>query len=175
VTPGKEATPFSGTASAVPTMGEWKAQTREVTVTGSSKLNCETKMVREWLRVSCRGKNSDGGKPVSVKVLSGGGHGGDFVHSQAEVVATLVVRFKPGVDWRPGSSGRTPTGCFTSTGPIKAPNHPTRRNSDNGVTVSRVAIGVVYRVHGAAVEVAGLAQGWAAREHGPQRTRARVS
>lgn len=98
VTPGKEATPFIGTASAVPTMGEWKAQTREVTVTGSSKLNCETKMVREWLRVSCRGKNSDGGKPVSVKVLSGGGHGGDFVYSQAEVVASLVVRFKPGVD-----------------------------------------------------------------------------
>src|SRR5687768_13823004 len=46
-----------GGRSAVPTLDEWNAQTKEVTVRGSSKLNCETKMVREWLRVSCRGKN----------------------------------------------------------------------------------------------------------------------
>lgn len=37
-----------------PTVGEWDAEPKEVTVKGSSANNCETKMVREWLRVSCR-------------------------------------------------------------------------------------------------------------------------
>ena len=57
--------------SAVPTLTEWNAVTREITVARSTPLSCETKMVREWLRVSCRGKTSTGGTPQSVKVVSG--------------------------------------------------------------------------------------------------------
>ena len=83
--------------SAVPSIDEWNAQTKEVTVKGSSALNCETKMVREWLRVSCRGKNFSGGEPTGVTVTSGGGRGDDFVFSSAGV-ASLVVRFVEGVD-----------------------------------------------------------------------------
>jgi len=41
-------------SSPPPTVAEWEAVPREITVRGSSALNCETKMVREWLRVSCR-------------------------------------------------------------------------------------------------------------------------
>ncbi|MCA9625236.1 MAG: hypothetical protein KC731_39710 [Myxococcales bacterium] len=99
VVPGKEAGPFVGTKSAAPTTAEWDAQTREVTVHGSSARMCETKMVREWLRVSCRGEPDGYGQAQSVTVLSGGGKGDDFVFS-GPGVASLIVRFVPGVDLR---------------------------------------------------------------------------
>ena len=51
--------------SPLPTIREWH-DVGEVTVKGSSALNCETKMVREWLRVTCRGKNDTGGTPTRV-------------------------------------------------------------------------------------------------------------
>jgi hypothetical protein len=97
VEPGKEASPFIGKKSAAPSTAEWDAQTKEVTVHGSSARMCETKMVREWLRVSCRGEPAGYGQAQSVTVLSGGGRGDDFVFSSAGV-ASLIVRFVPGVD-----------------------------------------------------------------------------
>jgi hypothetical protein len=57
--------------SAVPTIAEWNAVPREITVNRSTPLNCETKMVREWLRVSCREKNNTGGTPKAVDKLRG--------------------------------------------------------------------------------------------------------
>lgn len=59
------------TRSAVPTVAEWAAVPREITVRRSTPLGCETKMVREWLRVSCRNKNDVGGTPLDVKKLGG--------------------------------------------------------------------------------------------------------
>lgn len=38
----------------IPDGSEFNRLSREVTVTGSSALHCETKMVREWLRVVCK-------------------------------------------------------------------------------------------------------------------------
>lgn len=55
--------------SGVPTLAEWSAVPRQVPVRGSSRLNCETKMVREWLRVTCL-KNAKG-NPVEVYDESG--------------------------------------------------------------------------------------------------------
>jgi hypothetical protein len=89
--------PAVGGRSSVPTIDEWNAVTKEVAVRGSSALNCETKMVREWLRVSCRGKNDSGGEPTGVTLQSGGGRGDDFLFS-GNGVASLVVRFVEGVD-----------------------------------------------------------------------------
>lgn len=59
------------TRSKVPTIAEWNAVPREITVNRSTPLNCETKMVREWLRVSCREKNNTGGKPTNATVVAG--------------------------------------------------------------------------------------------------------
>jgi hypothetical protein len=36
-----------------PSVAEWDSVTREVTVRNSSRYHCETKMLREWLRVTC--------------------------------------------------------------------------------------------------------------------------
>lgn len=52
--------------SSVPTIAEWNAVPREISVARSTPLNCETKMLREWLRVSCRPKSSTGGTPTNV-------------------------------------------------------------------------------------------------------------
>ena len=87
--------PIPSGKSAVPTSEEWSAQTREVTVLGSGKLGCETKQVREWIRVSCKGKNDTGGEPNGVKVTRGGGRGDDFVFASGGV-ASLVYRFFEG-------------------------------------------------------------------------------
>lgn len=83
--------------SAVPTVAEWNAETKEVGVKGSSKLNCETKMVREWLRVSCRGKNDTGGEPKGVRITKGGGRGDTFTFASGGV-ASLVTPFVNGTD-----------------------------------------------------------------------------
>lgn len=57
--------------SAAPSVAEWNAVTKEVTVKGSSALGCETKMLREWLRISCRQKGSL--TPTDVKTENSGG------------------------------------------------------------------------------------------------------
>lgn len=97
-------TPASGMASAVssaiaakafPTSAEFD-KAAEVTVKGSTALGCETRVVREWLRVSCRGKNDTGGTPVLVRV--GRGAGPD-VHTFANGgITSLVLPYVEGVD-----------------------------------------------------------------------------
>jgi hypothetical protein len=69
---------------------------REITVTGSSALSCETKMIREWLRISCRGPNDSGGTPTNVGVLRGGG-AETYTFAQ-NGVTSLVLPFVEGVD-----------------------------------------------------------------------------
>jgi hypothetical protein len=82
--------------SAVPTTDEWNAA-KEVGVKGSTKLNCETKMVREWLRVSCRGKNDTGGEAKNVTIKKGGGRGDTFTFA-ANKVTSLICPFVDGTD-----------------------------------------------------------------------------
>lgn len=87
--------PSAGERSPVPTRDEWDAVPREVTVVGSSKLHCETKQIREWIRVSCHGKNDTGGEPTGVRVTKGGGKGDDFTFA-SKGTTSLVYRFLEG-------------------------------------------------------------------------------
>ncbi len=81
--------------SAVPVGDEWD-NVGEVTVKGSSALHCETKMLREWLRVSCRGKNDTGGTPTWVEVVRGNRPGNVYTFASGDVTS-LVVAFVEGV------------------------------------------------------------------------------
>lgn len=76
-----------------PTLEEWNSMRKEVTVKGSSALNCETKIVREYLRVSCRGKNDTGGTPTTLSVIKGGREAYTFA---ASGVTSLVMPFVRG-------------------------------------------------------------------------------
>jgi hypothetical protein len=69
---------------------------KEVTVKGSSALGCETMIVREYLRVSCRGKNDSGGSPTSLRILKGGR--GEAYTFASGGVTSLVVPFVDGID-----------------------------------------------------------------------------
>lgn len=80
-------------SSTVPTLDEWN-RVGEVTVKGSSALKCETKMIREWFRVSCRGKNDSGGTPTSVRILSGRQAGA--YEYEVGGVTSLVTPYFPG-------------------------------------------------------------------------------
>jgi hypothetical protein len=80
----------------VPSLAEYAAA-REVTVKGSSALRCETKMVREWLRVTCRGKNDTGGLPSGVVVTRGGR--GETITFAAGGVTNLITPVLEGTDF----------------------------------------------------------------------------
>lgn len=64
-------TDIPASRSAVPTLAEWNSVPREINVARSTPLNCETKMLREWLRVSCRPKSNTGGTPTGARHKSG--------------------------------------------------------------------------------------------------------
>lgn len=78
--------------SKAPSVDEWNAVTKEVTVWHSSELKCETKVVREWLRVSCH-KNAYG-KPASVTKTASDGQQSFTLAN--DTVASLVVELIPG-------------------------------------------------------------------------------
>jgi len=75
-------------SSPPPTMAEWNAVPREVTVSGSSALGCETKMLREWLRVSCRRHGSD--YPLDVRTERTSGQQAYVFHTTGSVASTVV-------------------------------------------------------------------------------------
>jgi hypothetical protein len=79
--------------SAVPTLDEW-SKVGEVTVLGSSKLDCETKKVREWIRISCRGESRERGKPTGVTITHGGGRGDTFTFASTGVASLIYPYFQ---------------------------------------------------------------------------------
>lgn len=91
----KTGIPTSGT-SKPPSVAEWGA-VGEITVRHSTPLNCETKLVREWLRVSCRTSDSSANQIQGVKLTRGNDSGGipPFVKKG---VASIVTQVKPGID-----------------------------------------------------------------------------
>ena len=90
------ATPLPPGRTPVPSIAEYTAA-REVTVKGSSALHCETKMVREWLRLTCRGKNDTGGTPTTVAVYRGGR--GETIAFAAGGVTSLITPVLEGTDF----------------------------------------------------------------------------
>jgi hypothetical protein len=82
------ARPLPAGRSPVPSIAEYAAA-HEVTVKGSTALHCETKMIREWLRVRCSGRNDTGGTPTAVTVMRGG-RGETIVFSAAGVTSVIT-------------------------------------------------------------------------------------
>lgn len=110
--------------SAVPTVAEW-SQVGEVTVLGSSALNCETKAVREWVRVSCLATSSSRGRPTGVTVTKGGGKGDTFVLSSGGI-ASLVFPFDEGREIAATFTWEHESHNFTAFWPRGAPRPAAR-------------------------------------------------
>ncbi|MEZ4373184.1 MAG: hypothetical protein R3B07_20345 [Polyangiaceae bacterium] len=66
--------PTEGT-SKPPTIAEWNA-VGEITVRHSTPLGCETKLIREWLRVSCRTLGNGSNQVLSAALTEGKNAGG---------------------------------------------------------------------------------------------------
>lgn len=95
-TPVAPASPgLGGGRSTPPTIAEWSS-VGEVSVRNSSALGCETKMVREWLRVTCRTLAKDNA-PIGVQVIRPAGDREYFVFNSGGV-ASLVMPVRSGVD-----------------------------------------------------------------------------
>lgn len=56
------------TRSAVPTADEWEAS-QTYPVDGAAELGCDGKIIREWLRVSCRGSAPDAGAVTTLRAF----------------------------------------------------------------------------------------------------------
>lgn len=81
-----------------PTFDEW-LRVEEINVTNSSAAWCETKMVREWVRINCRAIEQKDGTRDSVVglVVDQGGHGDALVNSQyGELPVALIAPVLPG-------------------------------------------------------------------------------
>lgn len=88
-----------------PAAADWETA-KEVVVTGSTALGCETKRVRDWVRVQCAKPNDSGGTPVSVKLQKTEViHGADVKNHRKNVkvtsdgdTPTLVAQYIDGAD-----------------------------------------------------------------------------
>lgn len=90
----KTGVPTTGN-SKPPTVAEWNG-VGEITVRHSTPLGCETKLVREWLRVSCRSDGKSKHQIEGVELSSGKDSGGipPFVKKG---VASIVTQVKDGM------------------------------------------------------------------------------
>lgn len=74
-----------------PSEAEWAAVTREIRVDGVPPLPCESKMLREWLRVSCT--PAGGFFPKFVATLTSSGHDEQVgMEGEAAKLVVQVVR-----------------------------------------------------------------------------------
>ncbi|HNZ25554.1 MAG TPA: WD40 repeat domain-containing protein [Polyangiaceae bacterium] len=80
-------TPLATPSTAVPTLAEWNAS-RVLGFAGSAAMGCEARLVREWMRVSCRGASASGVMPERVEVQ--GANRNTFVHAGKGVVSFVV-------------------------------------------------------------------------------------
>ncbi len=109
----------AGAHSPVPTVAEWQAVTGEVTVRGSSALGCETKGLREWVRVSCRGDDPGRGSPLNVTVNDA--KGAETFTFASGGVASLVYRFEEGTRIKASFAWTNAGKAFVAEWPAGAP------------------------------------------------------
>jgi hypothetical protein len=108
--------------SSPPSVAEWNSVLREVTVSGSSALNCETKMMREWLRVNCR--RSGVNAPIDVRTEHSEGQQA-YVYKNIGTLTSAVVQVVRGRQYRASfvwdSNGRHWGSTLTVSWPPGAP------------------------------------------------------
>lgn len=121
------------TASAEPELEEW-GKAREIKVPGSGKNSCETKLVREWLRVMCVNRAPDLGVPSAIEVTKGRGpkerSKGENLHAVNDIT-TLVVPVRPGSDIEATFSWTQGSHVLTATWPAGAPESERSIRFDN--------------------------------------------
>lgn len=96
-------------SSSPPSVEEWNAVTREVRVSGSSRLACKTKVLREWLSVSCDA-NAEMGVPEAVTFDSSSAQIYKFVRPGTR--ASLTAQLIDGTPLHATFSWRDPDGSF---------------------------------------------------------------
>ena len=104
--PASASASASAASSALPTAEEWKGAP-EIRVAGSTALGCETKRVREWVRVLCDKPNDTKGTPAEAKLEKA-----EVIHSLKDITqirkevqlasaagsTSLVTRYVEGTD-----------------------------------------------------------------------------
>lgn len=86
---------FPDSDSKPPSVKEWQTDGKVYTVKYSSSLWCETLALREWIRVSCRGKPGAQNQPIGLKVGKAPKLGQHYELSR-EGVASLVLQPRKG-------------------------------------------------------------------------------
>lgn len=79
----------------MPSTEEWASATK-ADVDGAAESHCEALTLREWLRVTCKGKGEKGGLVTGVELKRGGHH--EAVTQSKPGEATLVTPYLRGAD-----------------------------------------------------------------------------
>lgn len=88
-----------GKRTAMPSKKEFD-DTSDAKLDGLDATACQARVVREWIRITCRTKNPSGGTPVDIKVVKGSVPGTSAVAlgTTPNVVTSLVTPYEPGTD-----------------------------------------------------------------------------
>ncbi|NUP07331.1 MAG: protein kinase [Polyangiaceae bacterium] len=114
--------------SPLPTEQEWTTSASaggasDTTVLNATKLGCEAKTLREWVRVRCNGKNDSGGTPVAVSLDKGGDKGDTFTELK-DGATTLVYPFQDDRDLEATFRWTDKAAKFKSVWPKGMPRPP---------------------------------------------------
>ncbi len=112
--PGSGATPNDGLpedlpsgTSKVPSVNEWENVAKEVTVKNSTERGCQTRMLREWLRVSCRPKGALQATSVATVESDGQQAFAGMFGDRASIVVQVVrnKRYTARLTWNDNRTG----------------------------------------------------------------------
>jgi hypothetical protein len=87
---------FPDGESKPPSVKEWDEQAAYFPVKFASSLWCETRTIREWVRVSCRVKTGASNTPTDVQATKKPGRGQFYVFTRKESVTSVVLQPRVG-------------------------------------------------------------------------------
>lgn len=87
--------PFAETETKPPTVAEWK-EAKPLAVGHAASLWCDTRELREWIRVSCRAPEDAANQPTSLRVVRAPARGQHYELVRSGV-ASLVLQPRRGV------------------------------------------------------------------------------
>jgi hypothetical protein len=94
--PAAQQGPFPESETKPPKPKEWDTQAQFFPVKYASTLWCETRTLREWVRVSCRARPGAANAPVGVEVTKKPSRGQSYVFSREGQVTSVVLQPRKG-------------------------------------------------------------------------------
>lgn len=81
--------------SRLPTVRDWKQHGQAIRVGGAEELGCQAKMIREWIRLTCKADGGELGKPEGAETKQQAGAPA-YIFAQKDKAVRLETQLVPG-------------------------------------------------------------------------------